>query len=158
MNRTASFARGLAEGEEVGLEGPLGPMITKRAESKLVLLVATGTGVAPLRSALRSKYWLGRQVIVIVGQRTRADLLFDDEFRGQAELDYRPVLSQAGAAEGSLGGRVQVEALRALRSAEIVPELVDAVVCGQSAMVSEVVELLLENGVSKSGIFAQGYA
>lgn len=158
MNKKASFARGLALGEEVGLDGPLGPKIMKRDESSVALLVATGTGVAPLRSSLRSKLWSDRQVIVIVGQRTRADLLFDPEFLAQPELDYRPVLSQAGAQEGNLGGRVQVEVMRAMRSEVIAPELVDAVVCGQSAMVSEVVSLLRESGVPEAGIFAQGYA
>lgn len=157
MKKSASFARDLALGEEVGLDGPLGPKIAKRAESQLALLVATGTGVAPLRSSLRSGLWSERKVVVIVGQRTRADLLFDDEFRAEPELDYRPVLSQPGA-EGTLGGRVQVEVLRALGSQATVAERIDAVVCGQSAMVSEVVNLLREYGVPEEGIFAQGYA
>jgi NAD(P)H-flavin reductase len=158
INAAASFNRGLEPGEEVGLEGPFGPPIVPRSGSNGALLIGTGTGVAPLRASLRAHLWPGRRVILIVGQRTEADLVFDQEFRAYPKLDYRAVLSQSGGDGLNLGGRVQAELARALGRGGLEPKALDAVVCGHSAMVDDVASLLVLAGVSQEGIFAQGYS
>jgi NAD(P)H-flavin reductase len=152
---TSGFGLTVSQGETFQLVGPLGEGIRPRKESSSVLLVATGTGAALLRSGILHRLWGARRVIAIVGQRTEADLLFKSEFSQALGLEYRPVLSQPTPSWSGLRGHVQAAVEQVLCDERLDP--MDAVVCGQKEMVDDVVQRLLRAGLSEQGIFAQGY-
>jgi ferredoxin--NADP+ reductase len=123
-----------------------------------LLLVATGTGVAPFVSMLRTydtgERW--RHIALVHGARRASDLGYRRELEERAERDprvtYLPVLSRA-ADEGSeawrgLRGRVQValepELFRARAGFELDPERCHAFLCGNPAMIADVCDRLKE--------------
>ena len=86
----------LTEGDYVGLRGPYGngwPL--DKAKGKNVILIAGGIGMAPLRPLvyhiLRNRQDF-RQVYLLYGARTPADLLYKDELKDWA-LDITVLLS-----------------------------------------------------------------
>lgn len=100
-------------GESLEIEFPLGAFGMHKADYRPLLMVATGTGIAPIKSMLESLlddddcppvwlYW---------GMRTEADLYLDDVFRSWRgrlyEFQYVPVLSRAGATWPGRRGHVQ---------------------------------------------------
>ncbi|HVV85229.1 MAG TPA: FAD/NAD(P)-binding protein [Kofleriaceae bacterium] len=92
----------LAAGEQVGVRGPYGTgWPVDELRGKDVLVVAGGLGLAPLRPAIlhllahRADY--GR-VIVLVGARTPADLLFRAElerWRGRFDVRLEAIVDRA---------------------------------------------------------------
>ncbi|MDQ2735094.1 MAG: 2Fe-2S iron-sulfur cluster-binding protein [Pseudomonadota bacterium] len=100
-------------GESLEIEFPLGAVGVHKADYRPLLMVATGTGIAPIKSMLESLldddecppvwlYW---------GMRTETDLYLDEVFRSWQgrlyEFQYVPVLSRAGAFWRGRRGHVQ---------------------------------------------------
>lgn len=122
-------------------------------------LVATGTGLGPFLSMLRSGEAFARaeRVLLVHGARGPAELAHRAELeqlvadRGGAFV-YVPVLSREPAA-GALSGRVTT----ALTSGELehragvslVPESAHVLLCGNPAMIDEVTGLLAERGLRR---------
>ena len=84
----------MREGEEISCQGPFGDFIL-RPPMRDTLLIATGTGIAPIRSILRWLFCpemadgrprlsearhLGKQLWLIFGNRTERDIYYHDEF------------------------------------------------------------------------------
>lgn len=127
-----------------------------------VLLVATGTGVAPMRAMLQAALRDGAAAVPFVllfGVRTEADVLFADEFRALAArgpgFRFEPTLSRADDLHGGRAGYVQGH----------VPGLVrdlggdcDVYVCGLNAMIKEVRRVLKEDlGFTRDRIHTERY-
>ena len=103
----------LAPGDTVDIQGPLGSC-TYRPEfaGQPLLLVATGTGIAPLygvaRDALRQGH--DRPIRVYHGGRTMEDLYLHEALRAldaeHPNLEYRPCLSGDDVPAGIRAGRV----------------------------------------------------
>ncbi|MFO0555167.1 MAG: FAD/NAD(P)-binding protein [Polyangiaceae bacterium] len=93
----------LGSGDLLGVRGPYGSAWPVREiEGRDVLIVAGGLGVAPLRPAIlhmlhnRERY--GR-IIILVGARTPADLLFREElerWRGRFDVRLEAIVDRAG--------------------------------------------------------------
>ncbi len=110
---TAELLQTMRQGDAVEIEFPLGGFGLHKSDYRPLLLVATGTGIAPIKSMLESLlddeecppvslYW---------GMRTEADLYLDELFRSWAsrlyEFRYEPVLSRPGARWPGRRGHVQ---------------------------------------------------
>jgi ferredoxin-NADP reductase len=70
-------------GSTLRFKGPEGTFVLPESVDQDLVLVCTGTGVAPFRSMLRDldqRGWPARRVHLIYGSRTREDLLYADEF------------------------------------------------------------------------------
>jgi CDP-4-dehydro-6-deoxyglucose reductase, E3 len=97
----------LAEGALLKIEGPLGQFVY-REEARPALLVAGGTGFAPLKSMLRHALERGsqRRFVLYWGARTAVDLyeesLVLDWTRRHPQLTFVPVLSEATAASAGV--------------------------------------------------------
>ncbi|KAF5435799.1 dihydroorotate dehydrogenase electron transfer subunit [Candidatus Methanophagaceae archaeon] len=65
-------------GDLIGLRGPYGKGFTLQGER--ICMVADGYGAAPLRLAAKSSKELGKQVVVLDGARSSAELLYVSEF------------------------------------------------------------------------------
>ncbi|MEO8921619.1 MAG: 2Fe-2S iron-sulfur cluster-binding protein [Caldimonas sp.] len=126
-------------GDPLDIEFPLGPFGLFKSDYRPLLMVATGTGIAPIKSMLESLldddecppvwlYW---------GMRSEADLFLDGVFRSWQgrlyEFQYVPVLSRAGATWRGRRGHVQQAVLADL------PDLSEhgIYLCGSPAMIDE---------------------
>jgi CDP-4-dehydro-6-deoxyglucose reductase len=110
---TERMLKVLKPGDRLDVELPLGSFFFRRQDYRPLLMVATGTGLAPIRSILESLlddpdcpsvnlYW---------GMRTAADLYLHDEIQSWSsrlnEFRYVPVLSRADGAWTGRRGHVQ---------------------------------------------------
>jgi ferredoxin-NADP reductase len=163
----------MTEGTEISCQGPFGNFIL-RPPMRETLFIATGTGIAPIRSML---HWLfdtadgglgqlshtgdshhqGKQVWLIFGSRTERDIYYHDEFLRLAKLHpnfhYLPTLSRGGPEWRGLRGYVQ----------EHVPRIVDsrtdmlAYICGLKKMITANRELLKGLGWDRRQIVYEAY-
>ena len=112
-----------------------------------VLMVATGTGVAPFRAILQSLVVdpPSEPCVLVFGNRTEADILYRDELESIATrcpwFRFLPTLSRAEERWQGKRGYVQLHLDDAL---EIVGTDCDAYVCGLTKMVHDVRRILRE--------------
>jgi ferredoxin--NADP+ reductase len=127
------------------------------AEDKDLVLVATGSAIAPYASMLRTygvPRW--RRCVVVHGVRRAPDLAFRDELAARASVDasvcYLPVVSREPEASSwsGLRGRVQSvlegDRCRTLAGAELDPASTHVFLCGNPSMIAEVRALLTARG------------
>jgi len=150
---------GLAEGAALDVELPLGSFFLRKEDFRPLLMVATGTGLAPIKSILESLmddpdcppsllYW---------GAREPGGLyLHDDIARWGARLPefaYRPVLSRPGAGWEGRQGYVQDAVI-----ADI-DDLSDYSIylCGSPTMVASAKAAFVANGASLNHIYADSF-
>ena len=102
------------------LHGPLGTFFLRDTAGLHLVLLATGTGIAPIKAllgelALRPPAQQPRSAALYWGNRHEADLYWqpDDALRGAAPpLSYEPVLSRAGDGWAGARGHVQQRLMR----------------------------------------------
>lgn len=146
-------------GDMVDVEIPLGTFRYHEEDYREILMVATGTGISPLKSILESLmddpdcppislYWGGRRI---------ENLYLDGEIRSWGErlyeFKYQPVLSCPDAAWSGHRGHVQ-EAVK-----RDVPDLSQHSIylCGSPAMIHDAKEVFLGMGASVEHIYADGF-
>lgn len=151
--------RGLARGDRLAVEIPLGRFGYHAEDFRPVVMAATGTGLAPIKSMLESLmddpdcppvtlYW---------GVRTEADLYLADAIRpwGERLYEFRfvPVLSRPGAAWRGRTGHVQ-DAI-----AQDFPDLSEHAVylCGSPAMVVDAKRRALALHASPEHVYVDGF-
>ena len=117
-----------------------------------LVMVATGTGLAPYLSMLRTYRaeppW--RRCVLIHGARHAADLAYDAELSARAKEDarfrYVPVLSRETGGWSGLSGHVQValdpERFRELAGFPLDTAACEVLLCGNPAMIGSVRERL----------------
>lgn len=157
---TDAGLRGLAAGDRLEVEIPLGNFRYHAEDYRPLVMAATGTGLAPIKSMLEalmddpdcppvSLYWGGRQ---------RDDLYLADAIRGWGERLYEfrfvPVLSQPDAAWDGRRGHVQDAVLADL------PDLADHAVylCGSPAMIAAAKRRFLAHGASAAHVYSDGFS
>ena len=137
-------------GAELDAIGPNGGGLCRRDDERDVstLLVATGSGLAPLRAVAQEDVVRteGPPLGLLFGCRTRGDILWRDELaswqRECPRLDSVITLSQPDADWRGHTGYVQRHLAASLE--RVRPQLV--LVCGRAAMVEEVERALLGQG------------
>jgi phenol hydroxylase P5 protein len=91
---------GLAVGDQIPVSGPYGRFSFRPARDQPVLLLAGGTGLAPMKSIIQhiDQTGSGHQVVLYHGVSTAADLYehpWLEQFAAERDwLDYRPALSR----------------------------------------------------------------
>jgi ferredoxin-NADP reductase len=153
-------------GATVRFVGPQGFFTRDVASSAPSLMIATGTGVSPLRSMMRAAVRAGSQapMWLILGVRRESDLLYADEFLAAAAAQpglvrFEPTLSQPSDAWTGRRGYVQahVQSLwdELAASGAGAPH---AYVCGLQRMVGSVRELLRKQmAVSREQVHSERY-
>lgn len=133
--------------EEIMVSLPFGQFI---CPDEKAWWVATGTGIAPFYSMLRS----GRtnSVTLVHGVRKSSHLLFSNEIEGLLGKNYIRCCSGENA-EGSFHGRVSVF----LESQVQLPGDAKFYLCGSAEMVVDVRDILIEKGVPYESIFSEIY-
>jgi sulfhydrogenase subunit gamma (sulfur reductase) len=143
------------EGERVELINVAGHGFDlKKQRGRDLVFTAMGTGVAPLRSALR--HVLNRkekfgQLVVLYGARTPDDFCFRDETQGweDAGVELRQVVSRPDGHDWS-GPTGYVQSLLD----HVLPELKDpvALVCGSREMIAQTRDRLEQMGFAAEDI------
>jgi NAD(P)H-flavin reductase/ferredoxin len=146
----------LAVGQAMGLRGPFGTSYLRDGDGP-ILLVATGSGLAPLRAMLQDACVGGdsREIQFYYGARTRADLPVEAEIEAiravLPRLDYRPCLSRPTDAcrwEGR-ASRVTQAIQREVEDASPY----DAYLCGAPDLCDAVGRLLEAKGIDEGNLF-----
>ncbi len=144
-------------GNGVVVDGPLGNFYL-RESSRPILLIAGGSGLAPIMALLEEGLANGvsRPARLLFGARTMVDLYCKDEIDQIAKLwkgnfEYFPVLSDEPPDSGWQGMRGLVS--------EFIPTdaSVQAYLCGPPAMIDESVKQLTRIGVPKEEVFADRF-
>lgn len=137
----STFLHAMAVGDVVTVGEPMGFFTLPSELARPLLLVATGTGVAPFRAMLQAMGTSGPGVPVtlLFGARTERDLLYADELRALPWLRLVPTLSRADDVWTGLRGYVQAHL------AAHAAEGADAWVCGRSAMIRDARKALKES-------------
>jgi CDP-4-dehydro-6-deoxyglucose reductase len=150
----------VAPGHALEVELPLGSFRYHREDERPILMVATGTGLAPIKSILESLmdnddcppvslYW---------GMRSESNLYLDEEIRRWAarlyEFQYVPVLSRASADWAGRRGHVQDAVLADL------PDLSELSIylCGSPAMIADAKHAFLGRGADLERIYTDGFS
>jgi ferredoxin-NADP reductase len=157
----SNFLCDMKPGEEISCQGPFGSFIL-RPPLRDTVFIATGTGIAPIRSML---HWLladearheNKQFWLLFGSRTRRDIYYHDEFvelaATHSNFHYMPTLSRGSDSWTGLRGYVQ-EHVKA-----IVGERKDmhAYICGLAKMVKANRDLLSGMGWERKSILYERY-
>ena len=147
---------GLSAGDSLWLDPrPQGHFTLERVPPAEVLwLIATGTGLGPYVSMLRSGEPFARfaKVVVVHGVRQADHLAYREELE-QLDLTWVGLVSRAAPPEGGLAGRV-TEALAsgALEAAAgaALDERAHALLCGNPAMIRDLRALLEARGLRRN--------
>lgn len=147
----------LSPGDVVNIQPPLGTF-TLRLPLRDSLFVATGTGIAPFRSMLKTILQTDSPAFTLLfGVRHESHLLYRDEFEEMArqhpQFRFWPTLTQPGPDWGGRAGRVQVHLAEAIggRSG------IDIYLCGLQPMVDDVRQILKGMGFDRKQIRYEKY-
>lgn len=122
-------------------------------------LVATGTGLGPFLSMLRSgaAFERAERVVLVHGTRGRSELAHRGELEALVQaragsLRYVPVLSreaEPGLFQGRLTAALTSGELEQRAETSLTPESAHVMLCGNPAMIDEVIGLLGERGMKR---------
>jgi NAD(P)H-flavin reductase len=153
----ASTLATLPTGALVRCEGPHGSLVLEEPVGSDLLLVATGTGIAPFHAMLGQLRRVDVQhtVWLLQGARHRSELLYADDWRdlarSRSSFRYLPVLSQPQPADDWRGpvGRVGdlLDELPRLTARPL-----RAYLCGWPEMVAGMTKELVRRGLGREAI------
>lgn len=147
-------------GFKLAIRGPYGMSYLRKSE-RPALLVATGSGIAPILSILRSSAEQEDRRIFqfYYGARKKSDLIFRDELhlleKRMAHFSFKPALSAPVASDGWHGDVGRVTQVVQREVADASPY--DVYVCGQPEMCESVATLLLAKGIPENRIFRDDF-
>jgi CDP-4-dehydro-6-deoxyglucose reductase len=144
----STYLFGLSEGDPTTFNGPVGSF-SLRDNQRDVLFVATGTGIAPIRSMLRSLAVRAspRRITLFWGLRSERDLYYQDELtvlqQQLPSLSATITLSQPTGSWPGPVGRVTplvTEAVTTTSNLEVY-------LCGNGGMIRDVRNLMRQKGL-----------
>lgn len=149
----------LKPGDQIHFRGPFGQFVLREPPDPVSAFIATGTGIAPLRSMLQYLFQepSDSEVWLIFGVREEADILYRDEFERLAtdhsNFRFIPTLSRPGRTWTGHAGYVQQQVARYLRD----KRGFHAYVCGLKKMVNDVRRQLRAMGYSPGTLSCEKY-
>jgi NAD(P)H-flavin reductase len=143
----SSFLFSLNPGDPVSFRGPAGTFVLRDYPDRRLLFVATGTGIAPIRSMLLTRLPSPTPVALIWGLRNERDLYYQDELAALAarypEFSYTITLSQpTGGWTGAVG---RVQPLVDAQTTRV--DDLAVYVCGGQDMIHSVTAVIRAHGV-----------
>jgi NAD(P)H-flavin reductase len=143
----SSFLFSLQPGDPVNFRGPAGTFVLRDYPDRRLLFVATGTGIAPVRSMIHSRLPSRTPVTLIWGLRHERDLYYQDELEALSaqhpEFSWAITLSQPSPAWTGAVGRVQSIVERLTTNVDDLA----VYVCGSKAMIDSVTALIRSRGI-----------
>jgi NAD(P)H-flavin reductase len=143
-------------GDSLGLRGPFGshwPL--ESCYQKDIIIVAGGIGLAPLRPvvyALQQQRDRFGSVSLLIGTRSPADLLYENEFESwnSADIDIQATVDRA---DDQWSGNIGVVTLLLGRLVIPNPDSTVLFTCGPEVMMNYSIRTALERGVDPSNIW-----
>jgi ferredoxin-NADP reductase len=161
----STWLHSINPGVVVPFTGPQGFFTRPLAGAAPSLMIATGTGVTPLRSMLRAAIADGSRapLWLILGVRHEEDLLYEDELRAVSQahefVRFEPTLSQPRESWNGRRGYVQRhvrELWEELAAKSVGPP--HAYVCGLQRMVGSVRDMLRKDmGLAREQVHSERY-
>lgn len=138
------------------LEGPLGTFYLRDKAAQNLILIATGTGIAPIKAILEKLEQYETQqfknIYLIWGGRTQQDIYWQPVFKNLL-LKFIPVLSRSEDSWQGEKGYVQEAVLK--KEIDLAESIVYA--CGSEAMIHSAKELLTQNGLDKKHFYSDAF-
>jgi Na+-transporting NADH:ubiquinone oxidoreductase subunit F len=160
--RGSNYIHRLEPGDRVRFDGPYGEFVLRQSSRREILLIANGTGVAPMISILRHLIdaQSSRSVRLYFGLRHVHDMFYQDELEQFAKqlpaFRYQYCLSQPfPALWHGFVGRV-TDLLRAEVSPEVAARS-EAYLCGGRSMVDDAKAILLAKGMAADAIYHEQF-
>jgi len=149
----------LKPGDRIQFRGPFGQFVLREPPDPVSAFIATGTGIAPLRSMVQYLFQkpCSSEVWLILGVREEADILYRREFeqlaREHENFHFVPTLSRPGPRWPGHTGYVQKQIDRYLRG----KQGFHAYICGLSKMVNDVRHQLRAMGYDAKSLSCEKY-
>ncbi len=153
----STYLFSLREGDQTQFKGPAGTFYLREDFSRDLLFVATGTGIAPIRSMLLN--WSHRGALVSAtlywGLRSRRDLYYQDELEtlAKSHQNFSFVTTLSRPENGWQGPRGRVTGLVEGGIASV--KGLAAYLCGNGGMIKDVSGIL--NGKGLCPIYREKY-
>jgi ferredoxin-NADP reductase len=158
----SNYLHRLRPGATIQVEGPYGEFSLEPGSNREVLMVATGTGISPIKSMLLQLFERGtrRRIRLFFGLRNVSDLfyveLFDSFTANHSNFEPTIVLSQPDAQRWS-GLRGRVTHLIEERVTQADGARREAYICGGRPMIDDVKALLLTKGFKAEHIHHENF-
>lgn len=143
------------------VEGPLGTFFFRPTEKKNIVFLATGTGIAPVKSILDGleqlpgNELLNKNIYVFWGNRSAEEFFWKPEYTN-FEIKYRACLSRPSREVGENGFKLgYIQNLLLEESIDLVNSVVYA--CGSDLMIKSAKSLLTENGLEESSFYSDSF-
>lgn len=155
----SNYIWNLKEGDQVNLKGIFGKFVYKSdPQIEKIVMVGTGTGVAPLKSMIEFALRNGekRPMHLLFGEKTKADLFYLDILADWKQkfpnFTYQLCTSREtndGIYTGRVTGKLQ----------ELFPltSKTSFYLCGGQAMLKDVIDMLLKHNTSKETIYFEKF-
>jgi CDP-4-dehydro-6-deoxyglucose reductase, E3 len=142
-----------ADNDLLRLEGPLGTFSYRDDASENIVLLATGTGIAPIRAILEEFKAIGleKNIYVVWGGRVKSDFYFDTNTIG-IKHSFMPVLSRERL-DGAFFGYVQ----DAVVNLGIDLRKTTVYACGSGMMIRDAKALLVGHGLAPNRFYSDAF-
>ena len=139
------------------LEGPLGTFFLRDSCFKNIIFLATGTGIAPIKSILEEleeshEQYKNKNMWIFIGARYQEDLFWEPNFKN-LNIKYIPVLSRADNDWKGERGYVQDLVLKQ----QIDLENTQVYACGSNDMINSAKELFFKNNLKENNFFSDAF-
>ncbi len=144
-------------GDTVQINGPYGDFYFQEDNDRELILVAAGTGIAPILSILNhlKEYKINRKATFYFGAKTPDDLFLLDYFKELEEslYDFKfvPTLSRVTEEHNWTGEKGRVN--NAIEKYLDDPNHKEAYLCGNPAMIDSMVKALVDKGIPEELIY-----
>lgn len=155
----SEFLADLAVGDEASFKAPFGMCCINEEVQNELVLVGTGTGIAPIKAIIDDLISKGdeRKMTILFGVRHEVDVFLQEYFEQLAEqnanIDFQLTLSQPADDWTGLSGRVTEH----LDQFDFGREDLELYICGSAGMIKSVREHALEQGMAKSNIHIENF-
>jgi CDP-4-dehydro-6-deoxyglucose reductase, E3 len=139
------------------LEGPIGTFFHRDSSFKNIIFLATGTGIAPIKSILEGldkshEQYQNKDFWVIVGARYQDDLFWEPNLKN-LHIKYIPVLSRQINNWNGEKGYIQDIVL----NQKIDLENSQVYACGSNDMINSAKELFIKNNLKENNFFSDAF-
>lgn len=156
--RGSEYFRSSKVGDQMEFMAPLGHFYLKDSP-KDIIMVATGTGLAPFMGMLPVLFEQGFEgkLRLYFGVRDESDLFYVDQLEAwmAAHENFEAIMTLSRPEENWAGasGRVTDH----LKDCELDPENTQVYICGNGQMVKDVRALMMERGLEKTDIHLEQF-
>ena len=139
------------------IEGPIGTFFLRDSSFENIIFLATGTGIAPIKSILEGlekahQQYQNKKLWIFVGARYQEDLFWKPNFKN-LNIKYIPVLSRPESDWNGAQGYVQDIVL----NQQIDLENSQVYACGSNDMIKSAKELFIKNNLKENNFFSDAF-